>query len=227
MTNSLWNNAYQYFSAQGAIYLKFRSLDYEQQLASLSSDEEQGDASPLPEPMVNLTDLHDELVGNLQTLMANISDLVGEEQSRYIIDALAFYCDETVLTQHFVEIQISQETLEHQSRTTALQKLSAFWPKLQVTFCQCQDGGERFFTNLDTLLTHPTTYRFALEMYYFCLKQGFAGRFMQEVDRLEYYQAQCFKALSPLAENRLAQSSPLLSKAKNEPRLGEHDASSV
>ncbi|WP_340680797.1 DotU family type IV/VI secretion system protein [Paraglaciecola sp.] len=227
MTNTLWDHAYQYFAAQQAIYLKFSKIEFEQQVELFSSDEEQDNTAAPLVSTVTLTDLHAELVNNLQTLLDNITPLQTDEQHTYVLNALSFYCDEMVLTQYITQIQIAQETLDHLSRTTAQQKLTALWPKLQVIFCQCQDGGERFFANLDTLLAHPDTYRFALEIHYFCLKQGFAGRFVQQHELLEDYQAQCFKALSPFTERRLVKPNTAQHQAKSEPMLGEYNARSV
>ena len=224
MTNTLWDHAYQYFSAQQAIYLKFKALDFEQQIALLCPQEGQNAETPT---IVSLLDLRDEVATNLQTLIDSISSLLAQEHRRYVVDALAFYCDETVLTQYITQINVTQETLEHLSRASVVQKLSAFWPKLQMQFCQCHNGGELFFTNLHTILSHPDTFRFALEIYLLCLKQGFVGRYLQHNDMLEHYQSQCLKVLTPLANQSVMKQARAQSRLKNEPMLGEHHASSI
>lgn len=224
MTNTLWDHAYQYFATQQSIYLKFKALDFEQQIKLLCPQEEQTEEAPT---IVSMISLRDELVDNLQTLLNSISSLLTEEHSRFVVDALTFHCDETVLSQHITQINVTQETLEHLSRATVVHKLSALWPKLQMQFCHCNNGGELFFANLHTILSRSDTFRFALEIHFFCLRQGFVGRYLQQPDMLDHYQSQCTKVLAPIANQSTSKQSKAKTLLKNEPSLGEHHASSM
>lgn len=221
MFNPQWDCLYQFFASQQSIECQFSALMFEQQMALLSPDE---DAGPIPE--TSLGDINFALSENLQLCKDNLTELVDSDCCQYVIDALAFYCDEWVLTQKIKDIPISQTTLEHMSRETAELKLSACWSKLQTQFAHSNHGGETFFDTLELLLNTSNKHRFALEVHYFCLKMGFVGRYLEQQNRLNDYQQQCADTLNHQTKLRSPSSANLDTQHKSEPIIGGQHATS-
>ena len=221
MFNAQWDILFVYLSAQQDIFQKFAAVDFDQQIALVAPNDEE----VLPTSFVNLADLQLELVNNLQICRDTLATLLDADNCRYVIDALVFHCDEMVLTQKLSAVHIQQDTLEHLSRASAQLKLSAHWSKLQTQFSQCNHGGEMFFSNLDSLLSEPEHHLFCIEVHYFCLKQGFVGRFLAQQHVIEEYQQRCIKVLQ--AHTRLSQLNSNKHPKKSEPLFGVSHAASI
>lgn len=192
MHNDLWDVIYQYFSAQTKIYAKFTDLDFEQQLAFITVTDE-----PLEDPdIVSLKLLHAELCEILQLCKERIASQLDETSTQFIVSTLAITCDENVLTKQISKIHISQDSLDKFSRATAELKLTTSWPKLQRQFGQCIDGGERFFDNLELFLGQANTFKFLIELSYFCLGQGFCGKHINHLEAIQTYKDRCFAKLT-------------------------------
>ena len=81
------------------------------------------------------------------------------------------------LTAHYDEL-VKKLTLDiHQSE----------WPPLQQELYQVDDAGDLFFELLDNALSKPETLSLVYEVYYFCLNDGFYGRYSAHPDRLAEY----------------------------------------
>lgn len=83
---------------------------------------------------------------------------------------------------------------------------AAEWPPLQLGFFEIDDGGERFYSVLDALLDKEDTLPLILEVFYYCLKDGFLGLYANNPDKIEAYLARLSARLS-------AEASPLTSRA--------------
>jgi hypothetical protein len=222
MHNELWDTIYQYFAAQTEIYSKFKDLDFEQQLKLLIVK----DDAPIDPSIPNLIELRTELCEILQKCKDNISEQLDETKTQFVVSILAIDCDENVLTKQINKIQITQGSLEKISRTNAELKLTANWHKLQQPFAKCNNGGERFYENIDLFLEKTSVYRFLIELSYFCLAQGFHGKYLANQDAIDVYKARC---LAKLTESTHFSATGVgnTSKKQNETILRTHNAAST
>ena len=71
----------------------------------------------------------------------------------------------------------------------ALGPRASDWRSLQMEFFDIDDGGEHFFQKADELLGKDDTHPLVFEVYYFCLDDGFVGRFGASPSKLDDYKA--------------------------------------
>jgi type IV/VI secretion system ImpK/VasF family protein len=64
---------------------------------------------------------------------------------------------------------------------------STRWESLQSALYDIDNGGERFFSVLDERLRQQETSPIVLEVFYFCLADGFAGMHQSDPKKLEEY----------------------------------------
>jgi type IV/VI secretion system ImpK/VasF family protein len=62
-------------------------------------------------------------------------------------------------------------------QTNFLQAMKTSWPLLQKELFQIDNAGDVFYEILDDILLKPQTPMFIYEVYYFCLRYGFRGRY--------------------------------------------------
>lgn len=62
-------------------------------------------------------------------------------------------------------------------QTNFLRAMQTNWPLLQKELFQIDDAGEVFYEIMDDILLKPQTPLFIYEVYYFCLRYGFRGRY--------------------------------------------------
>lgn len=58
-----------------------------------------------------------------------------------------------------------------------LRSMNLTWPLLQKELFQIDNAGDVFYEILDDILQKPQTYPFIFEVYYFCMRYGFRGRY--------------------------------------------------
>lgn len=61
------------------------------------------------------------------------------------------------------------------------------WPLVQTSRTGSITGGEDFYRAIDTLRATAGTASFVFEVYYFCLNNGFVGRYANDLDSIEQY----------------------------------------
>jgi hypothetical protein len=74
-------------------------------------------------------------------------------------------------------------------------------------------------------LAEPEHHLFSIEGYYFCLKQGFVGRFLTQLPRIEDYKQLCIKILQQ--HTPFSQTNDDKRPQKNEPLFGVSHAASA
>jgi type IV/VI secretion system ImpK/VasF family protein len=94
----------------------------------------------------------------LEVLKAKLGEQLNEREVYLVIFPIVVYFDEIVQSQ----IARGQHTA---------------WPPLQKELYQILDGGEMFYTVLDDILRKPETLPFVYEIFYFCLADGFQGKY--------------------------------------------------
>lgn len=173
MSNKAWDCLYLYFSTQEQHYSKIRSLLALNQLADTTEAN-----SPDQEQMKNkhkeMLSLYRDALDNIQQCRKNLALILSEKEIKFVIQALIFHVDENVLT---------------------IKMANKLWPGMQQELLQCRNGGEKFFINLNYLLKDSENHRMALEVYYFCLKQGFVGCYFNDPEKIKQYCVQCTRAI--------------------------------
>lgn len=104
----------------------------------------------------------------LETCQQQLANLMSAPKAELVSILLAIYTDEDILT-------------------SGLYPRQHVWPKLQSAYLGHKEGGIVFFELLDNTLNQPGTTPLILEVFYYCLRQGFKGRYHQDPARLKYY----------------------------------------
>ncbi len=112
-------------------------------------------------PDNNILKVREAIRKQLDLLRIDLADHLTDQESYYVLFALVIYIDEN--------IQIN-----------VLDKVELQWPLLQKELFDIDDGGNLFYDTLDHILKKPEITLFVFEVYYFCLKHGFLGRYIGE-----------------------------------------------
>ncbi len=197
MLNKAWKPLHQYFLALDKIYASLASEEFSASLApivspnidseTLAEIEQATQEQQLLEVTDYFNDVQTKLIDNLELCRENLAPLVTKRELDYVIAALTIHCDETLLTTILNRIFSKLECHCESKLHTPLFRVKSQWPSLQRSQLQCRDGGELFYEQLNELLSQSASYALAIEVHYFCLKQGFLGQYVNaphEVDRL-------------------------------------------
>ncbi len=114
--------------------------------------------------MIDLVKLRSKLRDQLEQLRTAITERYSERDAYLVLFPLTAHCDELVKK---MILDINQ--LE--------------WPPLQQELYQVVDAGDLFYELLDNALAKPDTLPLVYEVYYFCLHDGFCGRYGGNVER--------------------------------------------
>lgn len=126
----------------------------------------------------NLVALREQIRKRLLKLKARFAEVLTERESLYAAYPIVIYFDELV--------QLG-------SRGAATR-----WEPLQSELYDIDNGGEKFFELLDDGLMKQETHPLILEIYYFCLADGFLGMHMNDLKRIEEYKFRLVERI-PLA----------------------------
>ena len=117
---------------------------------------------------IDLVELRSKLRTKLDDLRKVISAQYSERDTYFVLFPLMAHCDEVM---QMLILDIKQ--LE--------------WPSLQQELYQVADAGDLFYELLDTALSKSETLPLVYEVYYFCLNDGFNGRYSTNQDRIDEY----------------------------------------
>ena len=118
--------------------------------------------------MPDLVELRIKLRAQLDRLRSTVIEMYSERDAYFVLFPLTAHCDELVKK---MILDISH--LE--------------WPPLQQELYQVADGGDLFYELLDNILGKADTLPLVYEVYYFCLHDGFCGRYGVNPDRISDY----------------------------------------
>lgn len=143
-----------------------------------------GDLAPGEESA--LTDLHAAIGARLAEMLSGLQALgVPNREIQQLLEPLAIAVDERVLLRLPAEIAVD-------------------WRRLEYDYHQSNDGGVLFYRRLDHLIQPGSgASELVLEVYRFCLTEGFCGALADDRPRLQQYVdrlAQAIMALVPAAE---------------------------
>ena len=119
-------------------------------------------------PENNILLVRDTIRRQIDTLRISFAGNLTEQESYYTLFAIIVYIDEII-------------------QTRVLDKTYLSWPLLQMEFYEVDDGGNLFYDTLDHIITKPQIPLFVFEVYYFCLKHGFTGRYLKDPVKIEEY----------------------------------------
>jgi type IV/VI secretion system ImpK/VasF family protein len=138
-----------------------------------------------PAAAVNRAEERARIRDELVRARARFAELMNEREAYRTLFPLVAHADEMM--------QLAA-AVSHPSSSVPLQK----------EFFQVANAGDLFFESLDELLDTPSASRFTLEVYLFCLKLGFQGRYGANPERLENYQRRLATVLcEPLPERQV------------------------
>lgn len=72
-------------------------------------------------------------------------------------------------------------------QTNFLRTMNMNWPLLQKELFQIDNAGDVYYEILDDILPKPQTHTFIYEVYYFCLRYGFRGRYENNPVKIAEY----------------------------------------
>jgi type IV/VI secretion system ImpK/VasF family protein len=123
---------------------------------------------PAPGPEgADLVELRARLRASLTRLKTKLSETLSEHELYYALFPLVVYADELA-----------------QSATRG--RAGAFRP-LQRELYELDNGGERFYSSIDTLLKREETSPLLFEVFYLCLNDGFRGQYANAPEKINEY----------------------------------------
>lgn len=99
-----------------------------------------------------------ELRNQLDFLQATLAEQFSGRETYMVLFAVAAQIDELI-------------------QTNVLRTMNTSWPLLQKELFDIEDAGEVFYEILDDILSKPQTSLFVYEVYFFCMRYGFRGRY--------------------------------------------------
>lgn len=130
-------------------------------IAALEADEQLDPETVMEAPDNNILQVRESVRKQLDLLRISLSGRLTDQESYYILFAIVIYIDENI-------------------RTKVLEKAQLAWPLLQKELFDIDDGGNLFYDTLDHILKKPEISLFVSEVFYFCLKHGFQGRYIDD-----------------------------------------------
>jgi type IV/VI secretion system ImpK/VasF family protein len=109
-----------------------------------------------------------EIRKQLDILRVKLAEQLAERDCYLVVFPIVAYFDEHIKTFYLAEKQLS-------------------WPPLQKELFQIDEAGELFYETVDDLLRKPQTIPFIYEVYYFCLSQGFQGKYADNPVKISEY----------------------------------------
>jgi hypothetical protein len=114
--------------------------------------------------------LRGEISAKLDALRAELASVLSEREVYFVLFPLTIHYDELVLR-----------------RLPPLEQTA--WPLLQSERFGINDGGDKFYSFADERLAHPDTPTLVFEVLYFCLSDGFIGRYANDPARIAGYKS--------------------------------------
>jgi len=126
------------------------------------------EASPAAGQCYDVVGVRSEIRTRLDFLRVKLAETLTERDCYLVLFPIVAYFDEHVKTRYLDENQLS-------------------WPPLQKELFQIDEAGELFYETVDDLLRKPQTIPFIYEVYYFCLNQGFQGKYVDNPVKISEY----------------------------------------
>jgi type IV/VI secretion system ImpK/VasF family protein len=150
-----------------SLYLAEESLfaDEEEPEGVIPAGTEGGDKSPTTEDLIHI---RAELRNQLDFLKAVLAEHYSEKDTYLVLFAVVAQIDELIQNNY-------------------LHAMNTSWPLLQRELFQIENAGEVFFEILDDILPKPQTSLFLYQVYLFCIRYGFRGRYENNQVKISEY----------------------------------------
>lgn len=125
-------------------------------------------AAPAPSNAAVRGRLRAELLGKLSELKTGLRSQLSEKEVGMVLLPLVIHIDELVMRRLSADEQTQ-------------------WALLQRELFDLQNGGEVFFDFIQERLNMPDTPLLLFDVLYFCLSDGFCGKFGEDPARIEQY----------------------------------------
>jgi type IV/VI secretion system ImpK/VasF family protein len=116
----------------------------------------------------DIVNIRAELRNQLDFLKSTLTEQYSERDTYIILFAVVAQIDELI-------------------QANFLRAMSLSWPLLQKELFQIDNAGDVFYEILDDILPKPQTHTFIYEVYYFCLRYGFRGRYENNPVKITEY----------------------------------------
>lgn len=114
--------------------------------------------------------LRSEILAKLDELRGELSKVLSDREVFFVLLPLTIHYDELVLRR----LPPNEQTA---------------WPLLQRERFDINDGGDKFFSFAEERLANPDTPPLVFEVLYFCLSDGFIGRYAKDPARIAGYKS--------------------------------------
>jgi len=170
----------KHWEAMHEVYTKMEKLcgrslyTPEDWLYASSDDLQQGVEVPQADSDISgrtsddIVQIRAELRTKLDFLRATLEDQYSERDTYLVLFPIVAQIDELI-------------------QTNFLRAMQTSWPLLQKELFQIDNAGEVFYEILDDILLKPQTPIFIYEVYYFCLRYGFRGRYESDPVKVTGY----------------------------------------
>lgn len=122
------------------------------------------------QPLAVLKTLRDDIRTRLDELRADLAKVLSEREVYQVLFPLTIHYDELVLRR----LSPTEQTA---------------WPLLQSERYGINDGGDVFYSFADDRLANAETPPLVFEVLYFCLSDGFIGRYANDAAKIAGYKA--------------------------------------
>jgi hypothetical protein len=131
--------------------------------------------------------LRSEIRAKLDELRGELAKVLSEREVYFVLFPLTIHYDELVLRR----LPPNEQTA---------------WPLLQSERFGINDGGDKFYSFADERLANPDTPPLVFEVLYFCLSDGFIGRYANDSARIAGYKSNLASRIpTPRTPAQLAQ----------------------
>ncbi|OPY12637.1 MAG: hypothetical protein A4E66_01074 [Syntrophus sp. PtaB.Bin001] len=161
MKNKSWEAIHEIYTRMEKLCGKSLYLPEESLYAAREGQQEGEERQPDTGEVYSIDDIvriRAELRNQLDFLKATLAEQYSERDTYMVLFAIVAQIDELI-------------------QTNFLRTLNTAWPLLQKELFQIEDAGEVFYEILDDILAKPQTPTFVYEVYYFCMRYGFRGRY--------------------------------------------------
>lgn len=162
MKNKKWEVIHELYTRMERLYGKSLYQSEETLYGSGAEHQDQsaaqGEVSAREYSLDDMIEFRAELRNQLDYLKATFLEEHPERDTYMILFAIVAHIDEIV-------------------QNKILRAMNVSWPLLQKELFQIENAGEVYYEVLDGILQKPQTDPFIYEVYYFCLRYGFRGRY--------------------------------------------------
>jgi len=128
----------------------------------------QKDLTPVNGNGDKILQIHNILVEELEEFRKIIDTLLPANEAKLVLIPIILYFDELILTNYFNDIPLK-------------------WHLLQKKIYNTTNGGDKFYRIADLVIKKEKVDSFVCEVYYFCLKHGFRGKYIDQENKIKEY----------------------------------------